>query len=89
MRLFIRAVVVARSSLTWVIQYSGPSLTGFTIFSANLEEFDLYGYVTYLLKKMTWIRGLSANSVDYGQFLPWNLTPKLRKGLVIPVISIK
>ena len=57
--------------------------------TANLWDLDLYGYVTYLLKEMTKIRSLSANSVDYSQFLPWNLTPDLREEMDVHSISIK
>ncbi len=56
--------------------------------TANLWDLDLYGYVTYLLKEMTKIRSLKANSVDYSRFLPWNLTPHLRKELDVHSISI-
>ncbi|MFA6682149.1 MAG: IS66 family transposase [Sphaerochaeta sp.] len=57
--------------------------------TANLWDLDLYGYVTYLLREMTKLRSLKANSVDYSQFLPWNLTPKLREEMDVHSISIK
>jgi len=57
--------------------------------TANLWDLDLYGYVTYLLKEMTRIRGLAASSVDYSRFLPWNLTPDLREEMDVHSISIK
>lgn len=57
--------------------------------TTNLWDLDLYGYVTYLLKKMTKLRSLNANSVDYSQFLPWNLTPKLPEEMDVHSISIK
>ncbi|MEA4860449.1 MAG: transposase, partial [Sphaerochaeta sp.] len=56
--------------------------------TANLWDLDLYGYVTYLLKEMTAIRSLAANSVDYSRFLPWNLPPGLREELGVHSISI-
>lgn len=57
--------------------------------TANLWDLDLYGYVTYLLKEMTKLRSLNANSVDYGQFLPWNMAAELREKMAMPTISIK
>ena len=57
--------------------------------TANLWDLDLYGYVTYLLKEMTKIRSLSANSVDYSRFLPWNLPSDLRGQMDVHSISIK
>ncbi|MGB4406370.1 MAG: hypothetical protein WBI82_05875 [Sphaerochaeta sp.] len=57
--------------------------------TANLWNPDVYGYVTFLLKEMVRLRSLKANSVDYSQFLPWNLTPKLRKEMDVHSISIK
>jgi hypothetical protein len=57
--------------------------------TANLWDLDLYGYVTYLLKEMTAIRSMAANSVDYSRFLPWNLPPGLREELSVHSISIK
>ena len=57
--------------------------------TANLWDLDVYGYVTFLLKEMVKLRSLKANSVDYSQFLPWNLTPKLREEMDIHSISIK
>jgi len=57
--------------------------------TANLWDLDLYGYITYLLKEMTKLRSLNANSVDYSRFLPWNLTPKLREEMDVHSISIK
>jgi hypothetical protein len=57
--------------------------------TANLWDLDLYGYVAYLLKEMTRIRSLSANSVDYSRFLPWNLPPDLREQMDVHSISIK
>ncbi|MBI9096663.1 MAG: IS66 family transposase [Sphaerochaeta sp.] len=57
--------------------------------TANLWDLDLYGYVTYLLREVTKLRSLKANSVDYSQFLPWNLTPKLREEMDVHSISIK
>lgn len=57
--------------------------------TANLWDLDVYGYVTYLLREVTKLRSLKANSVDYSQFLPWNLTPKLREEMDVHSISIK
>jgi len=57
--------------------------------TANLWDLDLYGYVAYLLREMTKIRSLSANSVDYSRFLPWNLPPDLREQMNVHSISIK
>jgi len=57
--------------------------------TANLWDLDLYGYVTYLLKELTNIRALPASSIDYTQFLPWNLTPELRQEMAVQTISIK
>jgi hypothetical protein len=57
--------------------------------TANLWDLDLYGYVTYLLKEVTKIRTLKASSVDYSQYLPWNLTPLLREEMAVNSISIK
>jgi transposase len=56
--------------------------------TASLWDLDLYGYVTYLLKQMITLRSLTANSVDYSRFLPWNLTPHLREELGVHSISI-
>jgi len=56
--------------------------------TANLWDLDLYGYVTYLLKQMTAVRSMAANSVDYSRFLPWNLPPGLREELGVHSISI-
>jgi transposase len=57
--------------------------------TANLNDLDMYDYVTYLLNEMTKIRNLNAKDVDYSQFLPWNLTPELRKEMSIQTMSIK
>jgi transposase len=57
--------------------------------TANLWDLDLYGYVSYLLGEMARIRSLSAGSVDYSQYLPWNLSPRLREEMAVHSISIK
>lgn len=57
--------------------------------TANLWDLDLYGYVSYLLGEMARIRSLSAGSVDYSQYLPWNLSPRLREKMAVHSISIK
>ncbi|MGB4406459.1 MAG: transposase [Sphaerochaeta sp.] len=57
--------------------------------TANLWDLNLHEYVTYLLKEVTKLRNLKANSVDYSQFLPWNLTPQLREELGVHSMSIK
>lgn len=57
--------------------------------TANQWDLDVYGYVTFLLKEMVKLRSLQANSVDYSQFLPWNLTPNLREEMAMPTISDK
>jgi hypothetical protein len=57
--------------------------------TANLWDLNLHEYVTYLLKEVTKLRSLKANSVDYDQFLPWNLTPQLREELAVHSMSIK
>jgi transposase len=56
--------------------------------TANLWDLDLYEYVTYLLKEITRIRSMPEGSVDYSRFLPWNLSPDLRKELEVQSISI-
>lgn len=56
--------------------------------TANLWDLDLYGYVTYLLKEITEIRSMPEGSIDYSRFLPWNLSPDLRKKLEVDSISI-
>ena len=45
--------------------------------------------MTSLLKEMTKIRSQVVSSIDYSQFLPWNLTPQLREEITIKTISIK
>jgi hypothetical protein len=57
--------------------------------TANLWDLDLSGYVSYLLKEMTKIRGLTASSVDYSRFLLWNLPPGLREEMDVHSISVK
>ena len=57
--------------------------------TANLWDLNLHEYVTYLLKEVTKLRNLKANSVDYSQFLPWNLTPQIREELAVHSMSIK
>ena len=57
--------------------------------TANLNDLDMYEYVTYLLGEMTRIRNLNVKDVDYKQFLPWNLTPELRKEMATETIPIK
>jgi hypothetical protein len=49
----------------------------------------MYDYVTYLLEEITRIRNMNAKDVDYSQFLPWNLSPELRKEMSIQTMSIK
>ncbi|MFA7018934.1 MAG: hypothetical protein WC239_08140 [Sphaerochaetaceae bacterium] len=43
----------------------------------------------YLLKEITKIRPLVAATVDYSQFLPWNIPPELRQEMAVQTISIK
>jgi len=57
--------------------------------TANLNDLNMYDYVNYLLKEMTRIRDLNTKDVDYSQFLPWNLTPELRKEMAVETMSIK
>ncbi len=57
--------------------------------TANLWDLNLYAYMNYLLKEMTKIRPLVAATVDYNQFLPWNLPPELRQEMAVQTISIK
>lgn len=57
--------------------------------TAYLWDLNLHEYVTYLLKEVTKLRSLKASSVDYSQFLPWNLTPQLREDLGVHSMSIK
>ena len=57
--------------------------------TANLNDLNMYDYVNYLLNEMTRIRNLNAKDVDYSQFLPWNLTPELRKEMAVETMSIK
>lgn len=57
--------------------------------TANLWDLNLHRYITYLLKEVTKLRSLKASSVDYSQFLPWNLTSQLRQELDVHSISIK
>jgi len=57
--------------------------------TANLWDLNLYAYMHYLLKEITKIRPLVAATVDYSQFLPWNLTPELRQEMAVQTISIK
>ncbi len=57
--------------------------------TANLWDLNMYEYINYLLKEITKIRSQVASSVDYSKFLPWNMTPELRKKMSIDTISIK
>lgn len=57
--------------------------------TANLWDLNLYEYMSYLLKEITKIRSMARSAIDYSQFLPWNLTPELRKEMSINTISIK
>jgi len=57
--------------------------------TANLNDLDMYDYVTYLLEEITSIRNMNAKDVDYSQFLPWNLSPGLRKEMSIQTMSMK
>jgi hypothetical protein len=56
--------------------------------TANLWDLDLYGYVAYLLQEITRIRSMPEAEIDYSKFLPWNLSPDLRKKLEVDSISI-